>query len=85
MSEKPKFKIGAKKADQAAPAPASVKEFADQASMVQSQVGTRPPKPIRLNLDLDPEIHDRLKRRALDRGVTVANLVRQLIAGELSN
>jgi len=50
---------------------------------VRSQAGDRPPKPIRLNLDLEPELHRRLKLLAVESGVTIAQLVRTLIAREL--
>lgn len=82
-----KFKIPAKAATKSSsnnPPPSSVAEFAAGAAMVQSQSSERPPKPVRLNLDLDPDTHDRLKRRALDQKKTVAGLVRQLIDSELS-
>lgn len=76
-----KFKIGPK----AAPAdkPASREEFVSGAALVQSQAGTRPPKPVRLNLDLDPEVHKQLKLRAVENGTTIAKLVRDLITREI--
>ncbi len=64
--------------------PASVEDFTRGAAMVKSQSGGRPLKPVRLNLDLDPSIHHRLRQRAFDQGETVANLVRRLILTELS-
>lgn len=63
--------------------PATEAEFVAAAAMVQSQAGTRPPKPVRLNLDLDPETHRALKIRATENGVSIAQLVRTLIAREL--
>lgn len=80
-----KFKIAPREASRPAAgnAPATVEEFAAGAAMVQSQAGNRPPKPVRLNLDLDPETHRRLKMRAVESSTTVAKLVRDLIAREL--
>jgi len=80
-----KFKISPSVANKPASgsAPATVEEFAAGAAMVQSQAGTRPAKPIRLNLDLDPETHRRLKMRAVESGTTIAHLVRELIVREL--
>lgn len=80
-----KFKIGPSAANKPAAgnAPATVEEFAAGAAMVQSQTGTRPAKPVRLNLDLDPETHRRLKLRAVESGTTIAQLVRELIVREL--
>ncbi|WP_257825085.1 CopG family transcriptional regulator [Burkholderia glumae] len=80
-----KFKIGPNTANKAAPGspPATVEEFAAGAAMVQSQTGSRPPKPVRLNLDLDPETHRRLKIRAIESDTTIAQFVRELIVREL--
>ncbi len=63
--------------------PGSIGEFSSGAAMVQSQVGSRPAKPIRLNLDLDPETHRRLKMRAVESGTSIAQMVRELIARAL--
>jgi hypothetical protein len=63
--------------------PLTREQFAAGAAMVQSQTGGRPLKPIRINFDLDPEIHRRLKMRAVSRGVSVAQIVRQLIDDDL--
>jgi predicted HicB family RNase H-like nuclease len=67
--------------------------------MSQSNATTRfklPPKPqpvtsespagdtMRLNLELDVEVHRRLKIHAVERGVSVAKLVRALIDQELA-
>ena len=65
------------------PAPTTREQFADGAAMVQAQTGGRPLKPIRVNFDLDVVTHRRLKLRAIERGTSVASLVRQLIEGEL--
>lgn len=80
-----KFKIGPSVANRPASggAPATVEEFSADAAMVKSQVGSRPAKPVRLNLDLAPETHRRLKMRAVESGTTIAQLVRELIAREL--
>ena len=61
----------------------SQREFVSSAALVQSQAGSRPPKPIRLNLDLDPDLHRQLKMRAVETGVTIAQIVRGLIVREL--
>ena len=80
-----KFKIAPnpKAGQPPANAPASVEAFAADAAMVKSQAGDRPPKPIRLNLDLDPATHKRLKIRAAESGKSVAQMVRELIDREL--
>ncbi len=80
-----KFKIGPSAASKPASgsAPATAEEFAAGAAMVQSQAGSRPVKPVRLNLDLDPDTHRRLKIRAVESGTSIAQLVRELIAREL--
>lgn len=64
--------------------PRSIEELAAGASLVQTQTDGRPVKPVRINFDLDPATHQRLKRRALDRHQAVAELVRELIVDELS-
>lgn len=79
-----KFKIAPKASQPTATAPASVEAFAAGAEMVKSQVGDRPPKPIRLNLDLDPVTHRRLKVRAAETGISVAQMVRDMIERELT-
>lgn len=63
--------------------PGSREQFADGAAMVQAQTGGRPIKPIRVNFDLDVVTHRRLKFRAIERGTSVATLVRGLIEEEL--
>lgn len=78
-----KFKLPSKPAAAAAQ-PLTAEQFAAGAAMVQSQSGGRPLKPIRVNFDLDPETHRRLKIRAVNQGVSVAQLVRELIETELA-
>lgn len=78
-----KFKIAAKSASQPPSKPMTPAEFAAGAALVQSQAGNRPPKPVRLNLDLDPDLHRRLKVRAAESGISIAELVRGLIAREV--
>ena len=65
--------------------PSSAQSFADDAAMVQSQTAGRPLKPIRVNFDMEPDTHRRLKIRAIERGQSVAELVRGLIDRELSS
>ncbi|WP_158898417.1 hypothetical protein [Burkholderia sp. L27(2015)] len=77
-----KFKIGAG-GGSVSEKPASAAEFVSGAAMVKSQAGSRPLKPIRLNLDLDPNIHRQLKLRAVENGISIAQLVRALITREL--
>ena len=80
-----KFKVAVKPlAPAPASASASAEAFVAGAAMVQSQTMGRPLKPVRLNLDLDPATHQRLKMRAIERGTNVATLVRDLIGVELS-
>lgn len=64
--------------------PMTPEQFVSSAAMVQSQTGGRPLKPIRVNFDLEPEMHRRLKMRAVTQGISVAQLVRQLIEAELA-
>lgn len=78
-----KFKIPPKPVSASA-APESVEEFASGAAMVKSQTGGRPLKPVRINFDLDPAKHHRLRQRALDKGISVSNLVRDLIDADLA-
>ena len=61
--------------------PASgVADFVAGGPTAQSQsAGQRPPKPIRLNLDLDVARHRRLKMYAVENGLSVSELVRNLI------
>ncbi len=78
-----KFKIASRPKGPPVEKPATRAEFVAGASMVQSQASSRPPKPIRLNLDLEPDLHRRLKLRAVESGTTIAHLVRDLITREL--
>jgi hypothetical protein len=78
-----KFKVSSK--PNPGPAPASREQFAEGAAMVKAQTGGRPLKPIRVNFDMDLATHRRLKLRAIDRGLSVAQLVRQLIDVELNS
>lgn len=64
--------------------PDSIEAFGAGAPMVKSQTGGRPLKPVRLNLDLDPSLHKRLKLAAIEAGEPVASLVRRWIVAELS-
>lgn len=80
-----KFKIPPKNPTPASPPPTTREEFVAGASMVQSQANDRPLKPIRLNLDLDPQTHRKLKLRALDMNLTMAELVRNLIKQDLEH
>lgn len=79
-----KFKVATKSGSHAPSKPMTTAEFAAGAALVQSQTGNRPAKPIRLNLDLDPELHRRLKVRAAEAGISIAELVRGLITREIS-
>jgi hypothetical protein len=63
--------------------PSSVESFVAGATLARSQAGKRPPKPVRLNLDLDPDLHRLLKLRAVSDGTTIAELVRGLIQREI--
>lgn len=78
-----KFKIAPRPAV-SADKPASIEEFGASAPMVKSQTGGRPLKPVRLNLDIEPMLHKRLKQRALDEGQPAAALVRAWILERLS-
>ena len=77
-----KFKVSSK--PNSGTVPATREQFADGAAMVQTQTGGRPVKPIRVNFDMDVATHRRLKLRAIEGGMSVAGLVRQLIEAELS-
>jgi hypothetical protein len=67
------------------PRPTSVEEFCNDAGMVRSQQPPRPLKPVRLNLDLTPDFHERVKRRAADLRMTGAQYVRELILRDLQD
>jgi hypothetical protein len=76
-----KFKVAPNQ--NAEPRPASTEEFGNGAAMVRSQKAVRPLKPVRLNLDLTPDFHERVKRRAADLRLTGAQYVRELILKDL--
>lgn len=78
-----KFKLGPSLNTNVERSPTTKDEFVAGASLVQSQASSRPEKPIRLNLDLDPTVHKKLKIRAVENGTSVAALVRDLILREL--
>ena len=59
--------------------PANIAEFGAGAALVKSQGSDRPVKPIRLNLDIDPALHQRLKEAAFHRNEKISVLVRQWI------
>jgi hypothetical protein len=65
--------------------PASLDEFSNDAGMVLSQQQPRPLKPVRLNLDLTPDFHERVKLRAADLRLTGAQYVRELILKDLQD
>ncbi|MGF6858217.1 plasmid partition protein ParG [Paraburkholderia sp. CI3] len=67
------------------PRPANAEEFANGAGMVHSQQPQRPLKPVRLNLDLTPDLHERVRRRAADLRLTGAQYVRELILKDLKD
>jgi hypothetical protein len=67
------------------PRPSSLEEFSNDAGMVHSQPPPRPLKPVRLNLDLTPDFHERVKRRAADLRMTGAQYVRELISKDLQD
>lgn len=78
---KPKFSVRTSQAAAGAPTP---QEFAAGAAMVQSQTGGRALKPVRVNVDLDPDVHRSLKLLAMDRHTNIAGLLRELINRELA-
>lgn len=84
MADKPKFKIAAKAVAAVPAAPASVAAFTAGADLVKAQTAGRPLKPVRLNLDLDPDTHRRLRIHAIQTGEKVAGLIRRLVEVELS-
>lgn len=43
------------------------------------------PDTVRLNVDIDKELHKKLKLHAAQRGCSVAEVVRELLQGALSN
>lgn len=82
-----KFSVAAKPmipATSSLPSPDAYEAYLANAAMVKSQTGGRAVKPVRVNFDMDPPTHQRLKKHAIDRGMNVATLVRQLIEAELA-
>lgn len=79
---KPKFSV--RRTEAPTNAPNNPQEFAAGAAMVQSQTGGRALKPVRVNVDLDPEVHRSLKLLAMDRHTNIAGLLRELINRELA-
>jgi len=63
--------------------PTSLEEFANDAGMVHSQQPPRPLKPVRLNVELEPSLHERAKLRAAELRMTSAQYVRELISMDL--
>lgn len=47
--------------------------------MVATQSTQRPLKPVRINIDLSPDLHRRIKQRALDLDTSIAEYIRSLI------
>jgi Ribbon-helix-helix protein, copG family len=64
----------------ATPAPPEQEPTAEPGPVVAPEKGST----VRLNLDLDREMHRRLKQMALDTDRSVADVVRELIAHALS-
>ncbi len=79
-----KFKLSATQPQHPKSSSLTAEQFTSGAALVQTQNGGRPPKPVRINFDLDPDTHRSLKIRAINQGVTVAELIRNLIAKELA-
>ncbi|MBU9556032.1 hypothetical protein [Burkholderia multivorans] len=67
------------------PHPNSPDEFSNDAGMVHSQQPPRALKPVRLNIDLTPDFHEQVRRRAADLRLTGAQYVRQLISKDLQD
>lgn len=61
----------------------ATKQFVEGASMVQSQAPAYEVKPKRLNVDLEPAVHQKLKLTAVAAGVSVADLIRSWITEKL--
>ncbi|WP_116140967.1 hypothetical protein [Trinickia diaoshuihuensis] len=53
-------------------------DFVTATTLEQSQ-SQRPPKPIRLNLDIDHVRHRKLKMYAVENGLSVSEVIRALI------
>lgn len=62
---------------------AATQQFVEGASMVQSQASDYPVKPKRLNVDLDPQTHKKLKVAAAAANVAMADLIRMWIGEKL--
>lgn len=62
---------------------AATQQFVDGAAMVQSQATAYPVKPKRLNVDLDPQTHKKLKVAAAAANVAMADLIRMWIDEKL--
>ncbi|MEX3614020.1 MAG: hypothetical protein VB141_09795 [Burkholderia gladioli] len=62
---------------------AATRQFVDGAAMVQSQAPDYPVKPKRLNVDLDPQTHKKLKVAAAAANVAMADLIRMWIDEKL--
>lgn len=62
---------------------AATRQFVDGAAMVQSQAPEYPVKPKRLNVDLDPQTHTKLKVAAAAANVAMADLIRTWIDEKL--
>lgn len=77
-----KFKLPQPESTTESP-PTDAEEFANGAGMVRSQKPPRPLKPVRLNIDLTPDFHERVKRRAAGLRLTGAQYVRELISKDL--
>ncbi|RQV02812.1 hypothetical protein DF039_35760 [Burkholderia cenocepacia] len=58
-------------------------QFVDGAAMVQSQAHDYPVKPKRLNVDLDPQTHKKLKVAAAAANLAMADLIRSWITEKL--
>ncbi|OJA91921.1 hypothetical protein BGV71_03270 [Burkholderia ubonensis] len=67
------------------PRPNSPEEFSNDAGMVHSQQQPRALKPVRLNIDLTPDFHEQVRRRAADLRLTGAQYVRELISKDLQD
>jgi hypothetical protein len=78
---KGKFKIPPRPAD-VATGRESLEQFVEASALSTSVTQGRELKPVRINFDMSVEEHRILKRRAVDKGMSVAELVRQLIRTE---
>jgi hypothetical protein len=74
-----KFKIPPKPVLPPSPAPATIQDFGAASALAKSQAGNRPQQPVRLNLDIDPALHRRIKQAAFDADVKISVIVRQWI------